>query len=477
MLIISIILSVITLENSEGSTYVPLDDEVYSYLQKFEAEGLIESGLLTTKPLSYREVLRLIIEAEKNSYQSTPFIRNKIQELKERFVDETKQVSFFKPMEKLYAVYRYQDKDSDILNYNLEGDTFTKENNLRSGFETRFEVGRFSFSASPEFRYSQNANFYWKKLYGILHIGKFDFEFGKDSQWWGPGYHGSILLSNNAKPFTMLKISNPEPIILPWIFRYLGLFKLTAFVTKLEKDRLDVAEPYLWGIRFNFKPRPYIEIGLERTALLGGKGRSNSFSTWWKSFTNAGEHISDKETGDQRAGGDIKITVPWKIQPFQVYFEAAGEDSAGNFPTKWAYLGGIYLPRILSFEPISIRVEYATTHVPNRPNVWYNHHIYTAGYTYYGRIIGHHMGTDSKDLYVEIEYLFQKMPMSVNVYLDKEKHSLSNQIKPEVKEYGLKINLNLTKDIKMNLSFTQLETTKNFGDNLKVFTTELIYKF
>lgn len=463
--------------NTEGSTYVPLDDEVYSYLQRFEAEGLIESGLLTTKPLSYREVARLIIEAEENSDRATPLIKRMIQQLKERFIEETKQESFFKPMERLYMVYRYQDKDSNVFNYNLEGDTFTKKNNLRAGFETRLECGRFSFSASPEFRYSQSEDFYWKRLYGVLSTGGVDFQFGKDTQWWGPGYHGAILLSNNAKPFTMLKITNPEPVVLPWMFRYLGLFRLTAFVTRLEKDRPDVPEPYLWGMRLNLKPHPYVEIGLQRTALLGGKGQSNSLSTWWKSFTAKGENEPGKEAGDQRAGGDIKITIPWKIQPFQVYLEAAGEDEAGGLPAKWAYLGGVYLPRLLSFEPLGIRVEYATTHVSRYPNVWYTHHIYKTGYTYYGRIIGHHMGTDSEDLYAEIEYLFQKIPMSVNVWLDRERHNLSGQIKPEVKEYGLKINLSLTKDLQMNLSFIQLETTRDFGDDLKVFTSGLRYLF
>jgi hypothetical protein len=61
----------------------------------------------------------------------------------------------------------------------------------------------------------------------------------------------------------------------------------------------------------------------------------------------------------------------------------------------------------------------------SHPNVWYNHHIYTAGYTYKGRIIGHHMGTDSKDFFVEASYLIPEKHGKVSISYDREEHNLS----------------------------------------------------
>ena len=73
-------------------------------------------------------------------------------------------------------------------------------------------------------------------------LGRCEIEAGKDSMWWGPGYHGSILMSNNAEPFKMLKLSTPSPVSLPWIFKALGPFKVVWFLTQLEDDR-PVPEP------------------------------------------------------------------------------------------------------------------------------------------------------------------------------------------------------------------------------------------
>ena len=78
------------------------------------------------------------------------------------------------------------------------------------------------------------------------------------------------------------------------------------------------------------------------------------------------------------------------------YAEAAGEDAAGYEPSRRGYIGGVLaLPRILGADRVDFRSEIAYNHVKQVPNYWYNHIIYTQGYTNKGRIMGHHMGTDS----------------------------------------------------------------------------------
>ena len=52
---------------AHASTNVDIGDETYGILARLEAEGLIQSGLLTTRPISRMEVQRLLEEAEKNS--------------------------------------------------------------------------------------------------------------------------------------------------------------------------------------------------------------------------------------------------------------------------------------------------------------------------------------------------------------------------------------------------------------------------
>jgi hypothetical protein len=440
--------------NASASTYIPVDDRIYDLLYRLEAEGVIESGLLTTRPLSRKEAVRLLLEAERNSGNANTFIQSLVASLKYELRNDLDNTKFIKPLDFLYGKYLYADSDIQQLYYNNDGDHYEKGSNLRSGFSSRAEFDWFSLYINPELRYSEDdTDIVMKRGYGVLSFLGLDLQIGKDSQWWGPGYHGALLLTNNAEPFTLARLTNPQPVLLPWIFKYLGPFRFTFFATRLEKDRKDVPDPYLWGMRLNFKPHPYIEFGLERTAILGGKGRSESLKTWWYSFTGQAENKTGSGAGDQRAGLDVKLTLPFRLQPLQLYAEADGEDEAGGLPTKWAYVTGIYLPRLLNLERIGFRAEYATDHVPGHPNVWYRHHIYTAGYTYEGRIIGHHMGTDSNDFFLEISYLIPEKNGKLSLFYDREEHNLSRRIREKKDEVGLTADLEVIKGLELEASY------------------------
>jgi hypothetical protein len=463
-----VILAVVILAlsaSAAASTYIPVGDRIYDLLYRLEAEGVIESGLLTTQPLSRKEAVRLLLEAERNSGNADTFIQSLVASLKYELRNDIDNTKFIKPLDLLYGKYLYADSGIQKLYYNMDGDNYDKGSNLRFGFDSRAELDWFSLYINPELRYSEDGTaFMLEKGYGVLSFIGLDLQIGKDSQWWGPGYHGALLLTNNAEPFTMVRLTNPQPVLLPWVFKYLGPFNFTFFTTRLDKDRTDVSEPYLWGMRLNFKPHPYFEIGLERTAMLGGKGRSESLKTWWYSFTGQGENIKGIESGDQRAGFDVKLTLPFKLQPVQLYAEADGEDEAGGLPTKWAYVTGIYLPRLLNLERIGFRAEYATDHVPGHPNVWYHHHIYTAGYTYEGRIIGHHMGTDSKDIFLEASYLIPRKNGKLSLFYDREEHNLSHRTREKKDEVGLTADLEIMKGLKLEASYRH-GSFKNF-DNI-----------
>jgi hypothetical protein len=487
ILIILVVSLLLTVPYAEASTYLPVDDEAYNILYRLEAEGVIQSGLLTTKPLSYKEVTRLILEAEKNSVDKSIFIKDLVTNLKKRFKDEIGDAKFIKPVDFLYGKYLYADSDIQELYYNNDGDHYENGANLRAGFASRAELGWFSFYFNPEARYSDSdTDLIIKRGYGVLSSLGLDLVIGKDSQWWGPGYHGAILLSNNAEPLTMVRLTNPQPVLLPWIFKYLGLFRFTFFATRLEKNRTDVPEPYLWGMRLNFKPNPYLEISLERTAMLGGKGYSEDLSAWWKSFIGKGEHPKPgaKDVGDQRAGLDIKLTLPFNLLPLQLYLEVDGEDVPGHglpIPTKRAFLTGIYLPRIVN-ERIGFRTEYATDHVPGVPNIWYTHGTYTQGYTYYGRIIGHHMGTDSRDIFTEVSYLIPEKDGKISISYDREEHNLSGTVRERTDEVDLNMNFRIRKNIDLSASY-QYGNIKNFknisGENrmINIISGVISYNF
>ncbi len=486
---------------SAASTYLNVGDDVYNMLARLEAEGIIQSGLLSTKPISRTEAIRLLQEAEKNVEGRSEFIKSLVRSLRERLDQGGSGETVIKPVDSVYGKYIHTTADvltliyngtarekEQAFNYNNDGDLYDKGHNFRTGFDSRIDdLGRFSFYLNPEFRSSKDDNdLVLKKAYGVFNFG-WDLVLGKDSQWWGPGYNGAILLSNNAEPFTMVRLTNPVSEPLPWIFKYLGPFKVTLFVTRLEKNRSDVPEPYLDGIRLNFKPSPFVEIGLQRIVLLGGRGRPLSAGDWINSFIGTNSHPSKttSDKTDSEAGGDVKLTLPFKLQPLQVYWERDGEDARqrrGGLPYKFADLYGVYLPRVLSFERLSLRAEYALNHISGWPNVWYTHVIYTSGITYNDMIIGHHMGTDSRDVYFELSYRIPERDARISLSYDEEQHNLSEPVRETTSETALNAEIVLTQRVNLTASYGY-GRIKNPGNvagptrEVNAFTSGVQYQF
>ncbi len=454
------------ISSAHASTYVPVEDDVvYQVLSRLEAEGVIQSALLDTKPISRKEAFRLLHEAEANSSASSELVGSLVQTLKDRLGPEPAGTQI-KSLDTIYAkyvntnagviplVYGTAVEKEQAFNYNNDGDLYSRGSNYRAGFTSRIEdLGPLSFYINPEFRSSEGDQAVLRKGYGVLGFFSWiDIIAGKDSQWWGPGYNAANLISNNAEPLTMIKVNSPEPLRLPWIFKYLGPFQYTLFTARLEKDRIDFPEPYLNGIRLDFKPVPYVEIGLEKIQLLGGVGRPTTAQLWIESFIGVSSHpnIDTPDYTDSEAGADIKLTLPFKLQPLQIYWERDGEDAAQykfGLPRKLEDLYGLYLPRLLGFERIGLRAEYAINHVRGWPNVWYTDSKYTAGMTYNGMIIGNDMGTDSRDAFLELSYYIPEKMTRLFLSYDQKTHNLSGPVQEITKETKLKAEIMLSKHI------------------------------
>ncbi len=240
---------------------------------------------------------------------------------------------------------------------------------------------------------------------------------GKITTWYGPGRRGALIFTNNAQPYPGVRFHNPVPIAVPGFFSFLGNVQYDLFLARLDAapDR-PVPNPLLFGMRVAARPNRYLEIGLSRAAHYGGKGHGNGFSDWWKSFEGTHDNLNapldntGSFVGNQIAGFDVEATLPFKVQPVQLYLEMAGEDEAKILgtpipgPTKWAYVGGIFLPALLGNSSFDLRLESARNHLKGDGPAWYYHPLYP--HEYRGRILGHPMGTDASDLFLQGHYFF-----------------------------------------------------------------------
>lgn len=240
-------------------------------------------------------------------------------------------------------------------------------------------------------------------------LDNWKFTVGRQSRWWGPGWDGSLILSNNARPFPTISLDRVESQPFNNRFlRWMGPWKLSLLAGQLESSR-SVPDAKILGARLNFKPSPNFEVGLSRTAQWGGKNRPQSLSTIFDIIIGKDNFYSDDpgkktEPGNQLAGIDFRWKSPLgNNKPYAIYGQLIGEDEAGNLPFKNIGLAGFetwgYSKRMKGSWRVYVEASDTSTDFYQgeaRNNTAYNHSIYQDGYRYQGNSLGHAIDSDSR---------------------------------------------------------------------------------
>jgi len=243
-------------------------------------------------------------------------------------------------------------------------------------------------------------------MIGVV-LGNYSFTVNTLDRWWGPGWDGSLILSNNARPIPAISIDRnfTDPFKTKWL-NWLGPWDLSVHYGQMESDR-HVPNTRFFGLRFNFRPIPSLEIGLSRTAQWCGDGRPCDFDTFVDLFLgrdNVGDDgtTPENEPGNQLAGLDFRWSPSFIKTPIAVYGQFIAEDEAGGFPSR--YLGQMGVEGSgHAMDRWSYRwyAEAAATSCDFGKsdeifNCAYNHGIYETGYRYRGRSVGHGADNDSR---------------------------------------------------------------------------------
>lgn len=440
LVVFSALLALLLAGPAEGANYIPVGDQIYKELEFLEVNGLVESAMLSTKPINKSELREYLIEAEDKIRRTRSPAETRrlitIDRIKKRLGSETGAKSIVKPLSDVYFKTAYSEKAPYFLAVNNSGDAYAKGLNVRTGFSTEAALGETFFAGlntelkAQDSYGSARVDVPWGYL--NIELDSAEFMAGRESLWWGPGYHGALLLSNDAKPLDMLKFTTSHPVILPWVFSGLGLFRPTAFLARLEEDR-DFSRANLLGMRFHFKPTRRLQIGFNRTFMFGGEGRrSLGISDWVKVLiaSDSAEHMNSPINGNQLASIDVSYVYVnderHLFLPFsgaKIYTEWGAEDSSGDTktPSNRANIYGAYFGEPLFIKNSDIRFEWANTaRQPANTLRWYSHLLYKTGYTHEGRNIGHHMGGDAQDFFVRAQY-HAKSGMLIGIEADIEK--------------------------------------------------------
>ena len=331
------------------------------------------------------------------------------------------------------------------LRENRMGQFYTNGEQVQSDLRGWFELGNvLALTVDPKFisnahalgigAVENNRNVYLQEFNAKLTLFNIAFQIGRSTNWWGPGYRGSLLLTDHAFPLDMVQLGSDEPFQLPWILRSLGQWRVNTFLTQLERDR-DFPRAKVFGLRLSYLPTTCLELGANRLTQFDGRGRNQAFpKTVLDVYTKppnqgGGLDVNEQVSIDFRAQvPSVQYLVPFPAG-LQFYGEIGSEDKWSKYPlpSRAAVLGGIYIPQVFEGDTMDLRIEYADTDYTRRKtqdhvtNVWYNNGTYVSGMRYRGFPLGHWMGTDAIDFFVRsTRYVTDALQLGVNVeYLER----------------------------------------------------------
>jgi hypothetical protein len=239
-----------------------------------------------------------------------------------------------------------------------------------------------------------------------VNVGNFMISAGFMERWWGPGWDGSLILSTNARPIPSLTLERnyTDPFESKWL-SWIGPWRASIAVGEMEGSDVAVPDVKYLAMRVNFKPRPWLEFGLTRTAQFCGGDRPCDWDTFKDVLFGRDNYVEGddplEEPGNQMAGYDMRLRSPWKALPVAFYTQWIGEDEAGGLPSKFIGQFGLEFWGASPLGGYRLRAEYADTvcgfnSAAPEFNCAYRHGIYPQGYAYRGRIIGHSLDNDGR---------------------------------------------------------------------------------
>ncbi len=404
-----------------ASTYVSLDSWIYPAIERLAVGRYIPMPFMGLRPWTRMNCARMLagLNERLQGNLELPREMNAIREaLNQEFSDELSALEG-KPYEsiRLDTVYtRITGIAGQPLNDNNLGQTlinnygrpYQEGFNNSTGFSARADDGRFSYYVSGEYQHSPSAPAYplsarlaiasvnneplqpatpFPEINQLRLLDTYvstkllgqDISIGKQSLDWGPSESGSMLMSNNAEPFWMLRINQTEPLYIPGVSKVFGSFRWDNFFGKLAGHDQFPMGPYIYDNKLSFKPfgrysfgmggrHPFegIEISFARTNVFAGQDHVPlTFGSFWNSFTSFGAvpaevKFSRNDPGARFASFDFSWQV-WKW--INIYIDMVTHDEITPLaaPRRAGFNPGIYLARLPGIPKLDLRLEGVTT--------------------------------------------------------------------------------------------------------------------
>jgi Capsule assembly protein Wzi len=423
---------------STYAAYIPLDSSIYDELATLNDLGLADSYISEIQPISRVEAARITVEAEaklSEMQNQNELARSVIDELRLQLPDEVQWIeqdhednlpTMFHPVDRIEGEYILSEGRRRTLETGPSGIDFQEgtpllPNNdylstdsgsnevLRwsgwggvGGFITGYGEGALAGPLTDSPSQANRAQLLTGAV--VVSLGNTAISFGQEETSWGVSHYNQLSQSNNGEPFPALRIQNIHPGHLPWVLRYLGLYRYQAFLGQLNAGRT-FSRPWLSGHVISFRTLPSLEWGLEHTIMFGGSGNNNyGPGGFLGNLTGLSTGNSADSNTNSRFGIFAKAYVR-RLRNMQVYGEVLSEDffnaggqSGFKLPFKGpSYIAGIYIPQITRDGRTTARFEYALT------DKEYSVHSDSLYWTYNNALMGSSLGPGAWQVNFEID--------------------------------------------------------------------------
>jgi hypothetical protein len=452
--------------DTQGSTYVPVDSWIYPALDRLHALGYLDSAFLGLRPwtrLSIAHMLQLSsdqIESDANDDEAKAIYLSVLREVRPDLDRTSAPQHPSTELESIYTDIRgiagTPLRDSYHLGQTIINDygrPYESGFNDSTGFSARAEAGRFSLYFRGEGQHAPSAAGYSPALATFLsntvdlipiatnpqqdtipagpiasandfrimeanlsyHLLGHEVSFGKDDHWLGPDKGASMLWSNNAENIYDFEINRVEPLRIPFLSTVTGPFRYDFFVGSL-KGHTYPNDPWVHLEKISFKPTRDLEFGFDRLTIWGGKGHEpitlHTFLHSFFSFQNVtgSEKFSANDPGARFGTFDFSYRLPFLQKWITLYTDSLVHDDVSPVaaPRRAGYHSGIYLARFPGLEHLDLRVEGASTDTVSASvesgQFLYYESVQRQGPTNKGFLVGDWVGRQGKGGQVWLTY-------------------------------------------------------------------------
>lgn len=382
MCIGSVFVVVSPAQGVDGSSlsYIPVDHWSYQAFYRLESLGLIPLNALATRPITRLEAQRLVKEASTRLRQADSVT---VRQANEDFLRLSREFS----------------TDSGVV-VTLGG---VVSNRNAAQVSPKRSLGTSSISV--QHMVSDSLLFYARavgsgeatdpdsgEVYVSSQLGSMLAQFGRTSLSWGPSFRSNLLLSDNAGTLPLVRFTAELPRV-----------RLTKVVASLERST-GSGSVLLLGTRLDWLATPQFRVGLSEAVVM----------TW--GFPLSVYHLLQPlpvffsavasnylhDVLGQSHNALASVDFDWLVRRgVRFYGELMIDDAFGRLPLKeWrlGLLGGLFLSDPFRTGRTSLRLEYSLV-----TNGTYSHSG-NLEYAYRGRSLGHWLGPDGDDLYLELTH-------------------------------------------------------------------------